>query len=171
MTLIVETGSGSSTAESYLSVADADAFHAKAGDPAAWASATTTEKEIALRQATQYIDDRYARQWRGHRVQQAQALRWPRYGDADDDGFALDGTSIPQKLKDAVATVALEILGGASPFVTETTPGDLTAKSITVGSISISKSFAGAQGSQPKFAQALSMLTSLITSGLVRERA
>ena len=74
MSLIVEDGTGLRTAESYVSVADADTYHGNMGN-VAWAG-TVTQKEIALRQATQYIDATY---WfRGQRMNYFQSLRWPR---------------------------------------------------------------------------------------------
>ena len=51
MSLIVEDGTGMETAESYASVAQADARLAALG-MTNWATLTTTEKEQALRRAT-----------------------------------------------------------------------------------------------------------------------
>lgn len=54
MALIVEDGTGLADAESYLSVADADTYHADRNNEA-WQDYSTAEKEAALRKATQYI--------------------------------------------------------------------------------------------------------------------
>lgn len=78
MSLIVEDGNGLATAESYVSVVDADAYHLALGNTA-WAAASLSDKEIALRRGTQYIDARYSfrstQNW-----PDSQALQWPRAG-------------------------------------------------------------------------------------------
>lgn len=76
MTLIVEDGTGLPTAESYASVAFADAYHTAFGNTT-WTGADS-EKEIALRKATQYLDTEYS--FVGSKKLPAQALEWPRVG-------------------------------------------------------------------------------------------
>lgn len=77
MTLIVETGTGDPAAESYCSVADADAYHLSFGNTA-WAALAVGDKEVALRKATAYIDQTYVDRWDGYLVTNTQALNWPR---------------------------------------------------------------------------------------------
>ena len=80
MSLVVETGAGLSTAESYVSVADADAYHAARGNTT-WADLDDLEqKEPALRRATDYMMQVYRTRWKGVRMQAEQALDWPRSG-------------------------------------------------------------------------------------------
>ena len=55
MTLIVEDGTGKSDAESFASVASADAQMTALGITI-WTSLVTEEKEQALRRATQYME-------------------------------------------------------------------------------------------------------------------
>ena len=162
MSLIVETGSGSTTAESYISVAEADTYHAANGAPASWTAASTADKESALRQATAYLDDRYAYQWRGTRAHEEQALRWPRTAVYDDDGFYVSSSSIPERLGRAVAVVALALIDGTELYANQTNGGEVVEKSVTVGSIAITKVFAGSQSSQPTFPEARALLAGLI---------
>lgn len=77
MSLIVENGSGLASAESYISVADADTYHANRGNED-WAALTTTEKEQLLRAATDYMVAVYRLRWDGYRYVNTQALDWPR---------------------------------------------------------------------------------------------
>lgn len=77
MTLTVEDGTGLETAESYLSVADADTYHADRNNTA-WTDYSTAEKEAALRKATQYIDGRWGGRFPGAQLTDTQALCWPR---------------------------------------------------------------------------------------------
>jgi hypothetical protein len=80
MTLIVEDGTGRADAESYASVADADAYMA-ARNLTLWADAgfTATEKEAVLRRATDFMEQSYRLRWAGVRNSDTQALAWPRY--------------------------------------------------------------------------------------------
>lgn len=101
MSLIVEDGTGLSTAQSYVSVADADFYHTAHGN-ATWTGIDTL-KEAALVRATQALDARYP--WQGIRYVETQALDWPRSGAADIDGYEITG--IPQGVKDALCEMAL----------------------------------------------------------------
>lgn len=78
MSLIVETGTASATSESYASVAFADTYHSNAGNTL-WSTLLTVEKEQALRRATMFLCQVYRLQWKGSRVNETQALDWPRY--------------------------------------------------------------------------------------------
>ena len=116
MALVVETGAGLETAESFVSVADADARHTALGNTA-W-TGTDAVKEAALRRATQYMEQAYRSSWKGTRVLRAQALSWPRYG-AVVDGYDLDSNYVPTEVANACADLALKALS-------ETLAEDLT---------------------------------------------
>lgn len=77
MTLTVETGTGNPAADSYCSVAAADAYHLGLGNTA-WAVLTNDAKEVALRRAAAYMLQAYRERWDGYRKTIAQALDWPR---------------------------------------------------------------------------------------------
>jgi hypothetical protein len=78
MALVVEDGTGLAGAESYVSVADATAYHAARGN-AAWAAvASDTVREQLLRKATDYMVQVYRLRWKGWRISVTQALDWPR---------------------------------------------------------------------------------------------
>ena len=82
MSLIVEDGTGLSAAESYVSVVDAGTCCTAHG-LSAW-TGTDAVKEVALRNATQYIDTTY--NFRSAKSYQYQALEFPRQlWDWDDD--------------------------------------------------------------------------------------
>jgi hypothetical protein len=74
---IVEDGTGLSTAVSYVSIADADLYHARRANQT-WGNLTVGQKKAALVKATQYLIDRYRKRWQGSRVKTTQALDWPR---------------------------------------------------------------------------------------------
>ena len=102
--LITETGAGLADAESYASVAAADARCASLG-LTAWAVLDEGAKEIALRRATQFMAT-YRTRWAGRRVHQQQALDWPRYNVAVD-GFVLPSTSVPLDVVNACIDLAV----------------------------------------------------------------
>lgn len=108
MALVVEDGTGLSTAESFISVADAEARLDSLGDTT-FAAKTTAEKEAALRIATEYMEQLYRLNWKGTRKERLQALSWPRY-DAVVDGFTIDSDIVPTEVANACADLALKSL-------------------------------------------------------------
>lgn len=108
MSLIIETGAGVTGAQSYISVADADAYHA-ARSNTLW-TGTDSVKESYLLKAATYLDGHYRKRWKGHQVSEdAQAMEWPRY----DVKPYMSSTVIPQRLKDAQCELALRALSGS----------------------------------------------------------
>lgn len=107
MTLVVEDGNGLASAESYISLAAADARHAALGNTG-WTGSDTV-KEQALRRATVYMVQTYRLRWQGVRATLDQALDWPRYG-VEADGRYVAGDSIPTDVANACADLALRAL-------------------------------------------------------------
>lgn len=107
MSLIVEDGTGKADAESYISVADATAYHAARGN-AAWAAlASDTVREQLLRKATEYMQATYRQRWQGLRVLTTQALDWPRRG-VEVDGYTVASGIVPVEVQRACAELALK---------------------------------------------------------------
>lgn len=109
MSLIVETGTASSTSEAYASVSYADSYHAAMGN-SLWASLQTVEKEQALRRAATFMCQIYRMQWKGVRVNSTQALDWPRYNvQLPDLGVynVVDPATVPIEVQQANAELAL----------------------------------------------------------------
>jgi len=109
MTLIVEDGTGLATAESYISVADADARHTAFGN-SDWTGATSV-KEAALRRATAHMEQAYRERWKGTRLRPDQGLSWPRYGVVVDTWY-VETTIVPAEVASACADLALKALAG-----------------------------------------------------------
>lgn len=91
MALEVEDGTGKANAESYISVADADAWLAARGYTL-WATLSETEKEQALRRATDAMVQFYRQRWKGTRTTGTQALDWPRAWVLQEDYYATNLT-------------------------------------------------------------------------------
>jgi hypothetical protein len=117
MALTVESGAGLSTAESYISVADADSYHSLRGNTAWAAIGTTATKEAALRRATDYMVQVYRLRWKGVRMQATQALDWPRsgvytepfmYGGIGEQPYLVADDIVPTDVARACASLALK---------------------------------------------------------------
>lgn len=125
MALLVEDGSIVADAESYCSVADADAYFLARGN-ATWAAIATTElKEIALRKATDYMEQNYRQLWLGYRVDISQSLSWPR-SDVVIDGFTQPADEVPEEVVRACAELAVRasastLLGDVDNTTTQVT--------------------------------------------------
>lgn len=105
MAFVVETGAGSSNANSFASVAAADNYVAERGITG-WSNLSTGAKEQALIKATDYLEATYRDAWKGDRVTQTQALSWPRIS-AYVDRFLLDSNIVPQPVVKACIEMAL----------------------------------------------------------------
>lgn len=110
MALIVETGAGLATAESYISVADADTRRTNLGSDATWTAATTAAKEAALRKGTEYMEQAFRTRWAGNRHTTGQALSWPRNSVVVDGFVTIDSNVVPTVVKNACADLALKAL-------------------------------------------------------------
>lgn len=131
MALEVEDGTGKSTAESYISVAEASTYHTARGNTA-WAALTTDAlREAALRKATDYMRQAYRSRWQGYKVNEDQALDWPRY-DVEVEGYAVDSDIVPTEIKNACAELALK--ASSADLNPDLTQGVLSEQ---VGSISV----------------------------------
>jgi hypothetical protein len=111
MTIIVETGLALAEANSYASVADADAFHAELGN-ATWVDADAADKELALIKASRYLDQAYS--FKGRRRTRGQGMAWPRFEVIDQDGYEVEPDEVPYEVGDAACLAALRVIQGTS---------------------------------------------------------
>lgn len=105
MALIVETGTGASTSESYRTVAQWKTYATARGyDYSAYDDTTLIEQ--ALRRGTAHIDT-YEPRFPGLRLNlRSQALAWPRAGAYDVVGNAIDSDEIPVEIANATNEAA-----------------------------------------------------------------
>lgn len=123
MAIIVEDGSGVAGANSYVSVAEFEAFALARG------ITIVGNPEVLLIKAMDYIE---SLEYCGLKMDSAQALEWPRF-NIFIDGYWIPGNEIPVALKTAQMQTALSIDAGVDPL--ETIPRLI--KSATVGPISV----------------------------------
>ena len=161
MSLVVETGAGLSNAESFVSVAEMDAYFVAFGVPSSYALKTEAEKEILLRVATQYLVAQYRGKWRGAQSTQEQALPWPRIGVIDDEGWGIDSNVVPKPLKEASYELVKRLLT-KELLPDRADGGTVQSTSVSLGSLSESISyFSGATG-LPEFTLVERLLGGLI---------
>lgn len=169
MALVVEDGTGRVDAESYLSVAEADAYHTNHGN-STWSGAAAV-KEAALRRATRYLDGHYRARWKGFKRLRTQALEWPRYEVYDLSGYDIDSDSVPQAVKNALAEAALRELTDANSLQPDLSRV-VQSETVQAGPVSSSKTYSSeavARTTYPVVDELLSALVrSKMTAKLVR---
>lgn len=105
MAFVVEDGSIVEKSNAFVTVAEADTYHTDRAN-SGW-TGTDAVKQAAIIRATDYIEQTYYGRWLGEAVSTTQSLSWPRkcVEGIDDD-------VVPDRLKSAICTLALEALSG-----------------------------------------------------------
>ena len=111
---------GSATANSYATVAEADAYLAVRGDTATWSALNQAAKENKLQWAAIILD---TLDFKGSKSTSTQALEWPRYDVTDRNGWTVSG--VPVQVKNAQAEMAFQLIAndwtqGLGPVTNET---------------------------------------------------
>lgn len=163
MAFTVETGVGLAAANAYMTEAEYRAYHADRGNEVT--AQTQAQVETAIVRATDYVDKRFGRRFRGEKLSSEQALEWPRSSAYTDEDFLING--VPALLKRAIAEYALlsiylgrnlapvpapdfGILDPVTGEVTNVSSGKIIEKSEEVGPIKESTKFAqGGQTGRP----------------------
>ena len=158
MAISINATVGEATTNSYLTLADAQAIIdglIEDDDIAAWASATTDQKNRALYTAAQRID---RERFLGARATDTQAMQWPRTGVRKPDtyintyavGFPFrittdyfTDTEIPDQVKKAQAVLAAYLNNNKDGLGLS---GLEDYKAVAVGSISVTPDKTGAVG-------------------------
>ena len=127
MAFILEDGTGIAGANAYIDEAFADTYFTDRG-----VTEWTGNKQIAIIKATDYIEKRWGRLFKGIKLSATQGLQWPRTTAYDDRGDAL--TLVPVKLQQATAEYALRALS-ESLLVDPSTVGQVIRKKEKVDSL------------------------------------
>ena len=108
---------GGASANSYVTVAEADAYFATSFGRTAWVSALPANKEIVLIESTRLLDLLVS--WKGYVKSDTQALRWPRTYVPNIDGryngvgtieSYISDSTVPKDIKNAVFELAYSLL-------------------------------------------------------------
>jgi hypothetical protein len=110
MAIVIVTTIGSASANSYISLADANTYHKEQRYHTyeTWLEYGSSTRSSALVWATRLLDEQV--DWEGTIVYPAGALRWPRYDVWNLDGYQLSQTEYPTFLEYAVAEYAYHLL-------------------------------------------------------------
>jgi len=108
ITFTPEDGTGIPTANSYLSVVEADDIISTNIHATSWAGLTNDAKEKLLMWATRLLDTKAT--WYGTKTYETSGLRWPRTGVTDGDGISIPEDEIPSRLKEATAELARSLV-------------------------------------------------------------
>jgi len=123
--------------DTYITLAEWETYATNMG----WVTVgTDAVKEVYLRRATQYLDREFL--YLGYPAEEAQALQWPRHLGKYIDGYWIEATEIPQKLKDAQAEMAWLIHEGLDPFAS-TDAGAVKSLAVQAGSVSSTTVYEG----------------------------
>ena len=147
MALVTEDGTGKSNADSYVTLAECDAYHTNLGN-SDWEidaedAANVAKRENAIKKATAFIDMRYGGRFKGVRSTAEQALLFPRHG-IDNDGYVLE--NVPTAVKRATCEAALKIFLGADLMPDLDRGGKIISE--TVGTISTTYSSSAPAGTK-----------------------
>lgn len=124
-------------ANSYLTVAVAQAYFDGRRNADAWTSAATSAREQALVMATSRLDRVL---WLGRKSQSTQRLEWPRAGVVDRAGVSYDSAVAPRPIQEATCEVALDLLVNGDPDTNDALAG---VSSFSLGPLSLTTTGAG----------------------------
>ncbi len=101
MALVIEDGSGKINSQSYVSLADVNAY----ADLYGLSHSHVTESVIM--RAMRYLEGNYFERWIGVKKTETQALSWPRAWATRKDGYTQGESVIPVEVKNAVCALAI----------------------------------------------------------------
>jgi hypothetical protein len=143
------------TSNSYVTLTEANDYCADRLNTTEWDAADNATREKALITATRRIDEET---FLGLKTSITQALKWPRFNVTDEDGIFFASDSIPERVKQAVYTTALELL--KADFLAENYMGNFSY--FSAGTVQIKQFTQQSAGRLP--AEAVRLLRILITS-------
>ena len=162
--MTIDVSTGTATSESYVSVADAEAY---AADHGLAFSGEVADQEAALRRATSWVDATYRGKFPGQRVNgRSQALEWPRSYAKDAAGNDVDSATIPAEIQSATIEAAVRELATPSSLSPDVVPGQIKTLTAVEGiQWEANPSGVGADGQKPVLTVIDGILSGLLSSG------
>ena len=110
---IKEDGTGLADATVYADLAEADQYLENSDRKVAWRTSSSKERQAALIQGADYIDQTFRRRYKGERFSSTQRLEWPRIDVFDERGILTTpaaglADSIPEEIGNASIEYAFE---------------------------------------------------------------
>lgn len=162
MAFTVEDGTAKNDANAYIDTTYFNAHHADRGVDTGFGGGEVQQHII---RASDYVDKRFGRRFRGFRRTSDQGLEWPRIDAFTDDDYTFNG--VPEQMKKAIAEytlISLHLGRNLAPMppadfpiqdpvtgeVTNDSAGKIVAKGEEVGPIKESTTYAdGTQTNKP----------------------
>ncbi len=110
MACAITATAGSSTANSYATIAEGDTYHETHLYADDWANADSDTKCRALQTATRLLDNTY--EWYGAPTDDAQSLLWPRSGVYGPNGYQEASDEIPTRIMQGTCELARILIAG-----------------------------------------------------------
>lgn len=137
MAITIVATPGAADANSYATKAEADTYHQAHLSSSTWDDADTDTRNRALVMATRLLDEHL--EWTGDVASDDQALLWPRSDMFYASGVEIPSDEIPQKLKEATAELARQLIAAD-----RTADDDVSSKGITrIAAGAVDLSFSG----------------------------
>ena len=131
MAITAEVGLGSASANSFVTVDEADTYHENINNTA-WAALSDEAKEAAIIRAGSFLN---GLSWRGERQFQLQAMCWPRVNVLDDDDYLRVTSDIPTAVKNAQMELAYRESQTAGVLAPDLERGGAVKRKNIVGAI------------------------------------
>ena len=122
MALTIDATAGGTSANSFITLAEAETYMEGRGNKALWTAASDGDKNITLVEATREIS---VKCFLGVRADDTQALSWPRdwvINPDDPNNDYYDNTEIPVRVKDAQAELAFQYIKAGTTDVAAIDP-------------------------------------------------
>lgn len=130
ITIVVETGQASPESNSYVSPEYMEQFAALSGNPD-WCN-HSDKHELAMVQASAFLDTRYFRRFCGQKLNDAQGLMLPRKINGQS-------TPIPDSIKKAVASLALQFISEGGLSLNANRDASIRSESFSLGGGALSE--------------------------------
>lgn len=110
MALIVVATAGGAASNSYITLAEGNSYHEARLHNSDWTGASDATKNASIVWATRTLDSNYLYTGWASGSRDEQALAWPRVGVVDEDGRLLDSDTVPPRVKNATAELAMFLI-------------------------------------------------------------
>lgn len=133
MTLVIDATVGGASANSFVTLVEAQAYMDARLNGATWTAASTDDQNRALVEATRELSNAT---WKSTRASTTQALSWPRWFVVNPDvpwagTVFYDSSVIPQRVKDATCELAFQFLkAGSTDLAAQDTLQNITEKTV-----------------------------------------
>lgn len=169
--IVVEDGTGLSTANSYMSSTTANG-HLEEWYKILGLSAAPTVGDIDCTTGTYWLDTEFVNRWKGFRLNQDQALAFPRVGIVDFDGWYVDSDEVPAKIVVAASIMAYYANTEASSIMpNQSSPGTIKREKKKAAVIEKEVEYMGGKEQEKYYRVVEDLLRDFITAHTPVERS